>query len=166
MDLFPVSKLIANAAMNFGGSDIGWYKGILCPYVRDDGSPCFDETRGSSWVECPICGGEGTTYAFPKFIKGIYTDKSNEFIPDGSGGFIRGEKTLSVSTALPITLMKPRHTEVARRFIRDKFTLLGKCCNPDGSREIIEVMYLADDTIKPTVNSGAIYQIIKVQNNA
>lgn len=165
MDLFPISKLIADSALRMGGSDIAWHKAIFCPYVRDDGTPCYDESRGSSWIECPICGGEGVVYASPRFIKGIYSDKSNEFVPDGSGGFIRGDKTLSVPRNLDIKLMKPRSNDSARRILRDKFQLLGRCCQPDGSREILETLYLDDDTIQPFINSGSIYQIIRVRNN-
>jgi hypothetical protein len=165
MDLFPISKLIADSALRLGGSDIAWHKAIFCPYVRDDGNPCYDESRGSSWIECPICGGEGVVYASPRFIKGVYSDKSNEFVPDGSGGFIRGDKTLSVPRNLDIKLMKPRNNDSARRILRDKFQLLGRCCQPDGSREIIETLYLDDDTVQPFINSGSIYQIIRVRNN-
>jgi hypothetical protein len=166
MNLLPVSRLLANAALSAGGSDMFWHKAIFCPYTRDDGSPCYDESRGVSWIECPICGGEGAVYDNPKLIKGIYSDKSNEFVADSSGGFIRGDKTLSLSPNLGISLMKPRFNDKARRFLRDKFQLLGQCCEPDGSREIVETMYLDDDTVKPTVSSGTIYQVVRVRNNA
>lgn len=165
MDLFPVSKMIADSALRLGGSDISWHKAIFCPYVRDDGSPCYDESRGSAWIECPICGGEGVVYASPRFIKGIYSDRSNEFVPDGSGGFIRGDKTLSVPRNIDIKLMKPRSNDAARRILRDKFQLLGRCCQPDGSREILETLYLDDDTVQPFINSGNIYKIVRVRNN-
>jgi hypothetical protein len=166
MDLFPISTLIADSALRLGGSDISWHKAIFCPYVRDDGSPCYDESRGSAWIECPICGGEGVVYASPVFVKGIYTDKSDEFVPDGSGGFIRNVRTLSLPRHLDIKLLKPRSDNTStRRFLRDKFLLLGRCCNPDGSREIIETLYLDDDVINPVINSGYIYQIVRVTNN-
>ena len=94
-DLSAISKVLSNAALDLGGSDFYWHKAIFCPYVRDDGSPCYDEDRGSSYIECPVCGGEGVIYASPVMIKGIYSDGSNTFVPDGSGGFVKGEKTIS-----------------------------------------------------------------------
>lgn len=149
-----------------GGSDIAWHKAIFCPYVRSDGSPCYDEMRGSPWIDCPICGGEGAVYAEPVIVKGIYTDKSDEFIPDGSGGFTRNIKSLSLPMGLDIKLLKPRHTaEATRRWLRDKFQLLGLYCNPDGSREVLETFYLDDDVVHPTINSGKIYQIVAVRSN-
>lgn len=165
MDLFNISRLIGQSAIALGGSDINWYKALFCPYVRPDGSPCFDEVRGSPWSECPICGSTGTVWASPVFIKGIYTDNSNRYLPDGSGGFIVGDKTLSLPANLDITLMKPRKSNDSRRFLRDKFEMLGRCCNPDGSREVLETLYLEEDPVKPTINSGTIYQIVKVKNN-
>lgn len=166
MDLFPISSLIADSALQLGGSDIAWYKAIFCPYVRDDGTPCYDETRGSAWIECPVCGGEGVIYASPRFVKGIYTDKSDEFIPDGSGGFIQNHRSLSLPRGLDIRLLKPRNDSTStRRLLRDKFILLGRCCNPDGSREVIETLYLDDDVVNPVINSGHIYQIVGVKNN-
>lgn len=165
MNLFPISSLIADSALALGGSDISWHKAIFCPYVRDDGSPCYDEDRGSPWIECPICHGEGVIYASPKYVKGIYTDKSNEFLPDESGGFIQGHKSLSLPRGLDIKLLKPRNSTDSRRLLRDKFQLLGQCCQPDGSREIVETLYLDDDVVTPVINSGRIYQIVRVKNN-
>ena len=171
MNLFPISSLIADSALALGGSDIAWHKAIFCPYVRDDGSPCYDEDRGSAWIECPVCAGEGVIYAHPKYIKGIYTDKSNEFEQDysaQSGGFIQGHKSLSLPRGLDIRILKPRNSDSensARRLLRDKFQLLGQCCEPDGSREIIETLYLDDDVVNPVINSGQIYQIVRVKNN-
>lgn len=165
MDMFPISQLVSDAALRLGGSDIHWYKAIFCPYVKDDGSPCYDESRGSPWIECPVCGGTGVVWASPKYIRGIYTDNSNRYFPDGSGGFMVGDKTLSLPRDLNITLMKPRDSDDPRRFLRDKFELLGRCCEPDGSREVLETLYLEEDPVRPAINSGFIYQIVKVKNN-
>lgn len=163
-----VARLFADSALLTGGSDIMWHRAQFCPYVRDTGQPCYNEGRGSPWIECPVCKGEGAIYAHPRYFKGIYTDNSNQFFPDGSGGWMEGHKTLSVPRNLDIKLLKPRSGEAvnaARRLLRDKFELLGECCEPDGSRKIIETMYLEDDTVSPTVNSGTIYKIIKVVSN-
>lgn len=165
-DLFPASQMIADAALQLGGSDIRWYKAIFCPYVRDDGSPCYDERRGSAYIECPICGGEGVIYDSPQTIRAIYQDDSNNYIQDRSGGFIKGEKTLSLPPDLDIRLLKERNSQnSSRRLLRDKFELLGRCCGPDGSREVKEVLYLKNDVVKPTVSSGEIYQRAQVSNN-
>lgn len=165
MDLFPVSNLLADSALQMGGTDIMWHKAIFCPYVRPDGTPCYDEKRGSPWIECPICGGTGVVYASPQQIKAIYTDNSNRYYPDGAGGFMQGDKTLSVSRNLDISMLKARDTNDARRLLRDKFEVLGRCCNPDGTREVKEVLYLDQDPTEPTINSGTIYQIVPVANN-
>jgi hypothetical protein len=164
-DLYPISQTIAQAAMNLGGSDIRWYKAIFCPYVRDDGSPCYDENRGSSYIECPICGGEGVIYASPRTVRGIYTDNSNRVNESRSGIFLKGEKTLVLPIELDIRILKERDSQNARRLLRDKFELLGRCCNPDGSREVREVLYLKQDSVKPEVSSGSIYQRVEVSNN-
>lgn len=151
--------------MRLSGTDIRWYKAIPCPYVRPDGSPCYDEKSGSPWIECPICGGNGAIYMSPRSTRGTYTDNSNKFVPDGAGGFIQGKKTLSLSKTLDIHLLKIRNNQGARRVIRDKFELLGKCCNPDGSREILETLWLEDDPVKPAISSDYIYQIVNVVDN-
>ena len=164
-DLSSISNLIADSALGLGGSDLAWHQAEFCPYVRDDGTPCYDETRGSPWMECPICGGRGAIYKSPRYNRGIYTDNSNKFFPDGSGGFMRGNKTLSLPRDLPLKLLKSRNTQDARRLLRDKFQLLGPCCNPDGSREIAETLYMIEDPVKPTINSGTIYQTVIVENN-
>jgi hypothetical protein len=164
-DLYPISQTIAQAAMDIGGSDIKWYKAIFCPYVRDDGSPCYDETRGSSYIECPVCGGEGVIYASPRTIRGIYTDNSNRVRDAGSGDFMKGEKSLSLPVELDIRILKSRISNNARRLLRDKFELLGRCCNPDGSREVRELLFLKHDPVKPEISSGSIYQKVEVANN-
>jgi len=164
-NLREISNLVADSAIELGGSDIHWHQAEFCPYVRDDGSPCYDEERGSPWIECPVCHGLGSTYKEPQLIKGIYTDNSNKFYPDGSGGYLRGEKSLSLPRNLDIKLLKPRNSNDSRRLLRDKFEILGPGCNPDGSRELIEVVFLATDPVKPTINSGSIYQTVTVENN-
>lgn len=164
-DLFSISQTVADAALQLGGSDIRWYKAIFCPYVRDNGKPCYDEERGTSYIECPLCGGEGVMYASPRTVRGIYTDNSNNYSPDGSGGFIRGEKSLSLPRDLDIRLLKERDSQNARRILRDKFELLGVGCRPDGSRVVREVLYLKQDPVIPTINSGEIFQTVQVANN-
>lgn len=164
-DLFPISQVIAQSAMDMGGSDIRWYKAIFCPYVRDDGSPCYDENRGTSYIECPVCGGEGVIYASPRTVRGIYTDNSNRLTESRPGEFIKGEKTLSLPSELEIQLLKSRDSQNARRLLRDRFELLGRCCQPDGSREVREVLYLKHDPVKPEISSGSIFQKIEVANN-
>lgn len=163
--MLPVSRLLADAALSLGGSDLFWYKARFCPYIKDDGTPCYNEGRGSPWIECPVCGGTGAVYDAPKYIKGIYIDKSNVFYPDGSGGFLVGEKSLSLPMDLDIKILKPREAGVSRRLLRDKFVLLGECCNEDGSRAILETLYAKDDPVYPTVNSGHIYMTLNVANN-
>jgi hypothetical protein len=165
-DLYPISQTIAQAAMNLGGSEIRWYKAIFCPYVRDDGSPCYDETRGSSYIECPVCGGEGVIYASPRTVRGIYTDNSNRLRETASGEFLKGEKSLALPVDLDIRLLKARTSQNARRLLRDKFELLGRCCLPDGTREVREILYLKQDAVRPEVSSGSIYQRVEVANNA
>jgi hypothetical protein len=164
-DLSQISKLITGAAFDLGGSDIAWYRADFCPYVKDNGDACYDERRGSSWIECPICGGTGSIYRSPKYVKGIYVDNSNKFLPDGNGGFLRGEKTLSLPANLNIEILKPRNSTDSRRVLRDKFEILGYECNPDGTRKIIEMVFLAEDPVKPVINSSVIYQTVMVQNN-
>jgi len=164
-NLNQVGKLISESALEMGGSHIAWHKADFCPYVRDDGTPCYDEKRGSAWIECPVCGGTGNIYQSPRYIKGIYTDNSNRFLPDGTGGYMRGEKSLSLPPSLDIRLLKPRGSDDSRRILRDKFEILSNECNPDGSRKVLDIVYLAEDPIKPTVNSGTIYQTVLVQSN-
>lgn len=164
-DLLPISKIIADTAMSAGGSDIKWYKAIFCPYTRDDGNPCYDESRGSAYIECPVCGGEGVIYASPVYTRGVYVDNSNNYSQDASGGFVKGEKSLALPTDLDIKLLKYRDSQNPRRLLRDKFELLGRCCRPDGSREVREVFYLKNDPVKPEVSSGSIYQKLEVANN-
>jgi hypothetical protein len=164
-DLYPISQTIAQAAMDLGGSEIRWYKAIFCPYVRDNGKPCYDEDRGTVYIECPICGGEGVIYASPRTVRGIYTDNSNRYSQDRSGGFIKGEKSLALPIELDIRLLKERSSQNARRLLRDKFELLGRCCRPDGSREVREVLYLKNDPVRPEISSGSIFQRVEVANN-
>lgn len=166
MNLAAISRLIAGQALQMSGTDIKWYKAIFCPYVRPDGSPCYDEVAGSPWVGCPICQGTGVTYASPRIVKGVYTDNSNKYVRSPDGGFMLGSKTLSLPVGLDIRILKPRNNSSPRRFLRDKFELLGQCCNPDGSRDVLEVLYLDDaDPVKPTVSSTHIYQIVQVVDN-
>lgn len=164
-DLSSVSNLVADAALSLGGSDFHWHKAIFCPYVDAEGKACYNEDRGTTNIECPVCGGEGVVYADPVFLRGIYTDNSNKFYPDGSGGFIKGEKTLSLPRHLDLRLLKERNSGNARRLLRDKFELLGPCCREDGTREIREVLYMKSDPVVPTINSGKIYKIVEVANN-
>jgi hypothetical protein len=164
-DLYPISQIISQAAMNLGGSDIRWYKAIFCPYVRDDGSPCYNESRGTSYIECPVCGGEGVLYASPRTVRGIYSDNSNRVNESRSGEFLKGEKTLNLPIDLDVRILKERDSQNARRLLRDKFELLGRCCRPDGSREVREVLYLKQDPVRPEISSGSIYQRVDVANN-
>lgn len=164
-DLSAISRVLSNAALDMGGSDFLWHKSVFCPYVRDSGLPCYDEDRGSSYIECPVCSGEGVIYEDPVSIKGIYVDGSNTYVPDGSGGFVKGEKTISFPPDLDIRLLKERSSLNSRRLLRDKFVLLGPCCKPDGTREIKEVLYLKNPPVKPSINSSEIYQIVQVSNN-
>lgn len=164
-DLFSVSKIVSDAALDLGGSEIRWYKAIFCPYVRDDGSPCYDETRGTSYIECPVCGGEGSIYASPRTVRGIYTDNSNRYTQDASGGFVKGEKTLALPRDLDIRLLKERDSQSPRRLLRDKFELLSRDCGSDGKKKVREVLYLKNDPVIPTVNSGEIFQTVEVANN-
>lgn len=166
MNLSRISNLLANQALKVGGSDIRWYKAVFCPNLRDDGTPCYDEIRGSSWKECPVCGGRGTTYASPVYIKAVYTDNSNNWQPDGSGGFIQGRKSLSLPRHLDIRLLKERDgVPNPRRLLRDKFELLGPCCDDKGERPTQEVLYLLNDVVKPTIHNQTIYQTAEVGNN-
>ncbi len=100
----------------------------------------------------------------PKVVQGIYTDNSNEFVPDGNGGFLQGKKTLSLPHDLDISLMKFRGyyrdgVMAPREVLKDKFVIL----SPEG--KVAEVVYLEKDPVKPTINSGAIYQHCEVSNN-
>lgn len=165
IDLSFVSNTIADQAITLGGSDVRWFKAIFCPNTRDDGTPCYDETRGSSWKECPVCGGRGCIYASPVYIKAIYTDQSNRWQPDGSGGFMKGNKTLSVRRNLDIKLLKPRGGDDGRRLLRDKFELLGKCCDENGERPAKEVLYMLHDVVEPTIHNNTIYKTIEVGTN-
>jgi hypothetical protein len=164
-DLYPISQTIAQAAMDLGGSEIRWFKAIFCPYVRDDGSPCYDENRGTSYIECPVCGGEGVIYASPRTVRAIYSDQSNRLSENRQGEVIRGEKSLALPIDLDIRILKQRDSQNARRLLRDKFELLGRCCRPDGSREVREVLYLKHDPVKPEISSGSIFQRVDVVNN-
>jgi len=164
-DLYPLSQTIADAALNLGGSDIRWYRAIFCPYVRRDGMPCYDERRGTSYIECPVCHGEGVIYASPRTIKGIYEDSSNSFVEDRSGGFMRGEKSLTLPSDLDIHVLKERDTKNARRLLRDKFELLDRCCGPNGQRKVREILFLKQDPVKTNVSGGSIYQKVSVINH-
>jgi hypothetical protein len=100
----------------------------------------------------------------PRPILGIYTDNSNEFMPDGNGGFLQGKKTLSLPSDLDIKLLKPKHRHkdgkpAPREVLKDKFVIL----SPEGKHA--ETVYLDKDPVKPTINSGTIYQICDVANN-
>lgn len=160
-----VAHLFSNQALQLGGSDFRWHKALFCPNVRDDGSPCFDEVRGTSWKECPVCNGTGCLYASPVYIKGIYTDNSNRWQPDGSGGFIKGNKSLSLPRNLDIRLLKDRPNAQPRRLLRDKFELLGPCCDSFGQRPVQEVLYALHDPTKPTIQNSTIYIQLEVGNN-
>jgi len=164
-DLAPISNMVADAALGMGGTDVLWYEPIMCPNVRDDGSPCYDENRGAPWIECPVCGGRGSIYKSPIQFKAIYTDNTNKWYPDGSGGFFKGNKTFSVPRNLDLHMLKERLSDNSRRLLRDKFEVLGRCCNPDGTREVTETLYAVQDPQKPTINSNTIYQIIEVGGN-
>lgn len=165
MSLLPISRIIANGALRLGGSTILWYKAQTCPAYRADGTPCFDSKRGGNWVDCAVCNGTGMAYTSkPRPVLGIYTDNSNEFLPDGNGGFLQGKKTLSLPHDLDIKLLKPKAhangTAAQREFLRDKFVIL----SPEGKHA--ETVYLDKDPVKPTINSGYIYQICEVANNS
>lgn len=165
MSLLPVSRLIANGALRLGGSYIIWLKAIPCPGLRPGGTPCYDMDSGSYWVDCPVCHGNGMTYAGKRVIRGIYTDNSNQFEPDGAGGLMQGKKTLSLPHELPITLMKESGGgfddgfSSPRKVLRDKFVVL----TPDG--KVTETLYMTADPVKPSINSGSIYQIVEVVSN-
>jgi len=166
MSLLPVSRIIANGALKLGGSTILWYKAQTCPAYRRNGKPCYDNDSGSNWIDCQVCGGTGLAYTKkPRAIKGIYTDNSNEFLPDGNGGFLTGKKTLSLPWDLDISLMKHRGyysdgQMAPREVLKDKFVIL----SPEG--KVAEVVYLEKDPVKPTINSGTIYQHVEVSNNS
>lgn len=99
----------------------------------------------------------------PRPVLGIYTDNSNEFLPDGNGGFLQGKKTLSLPHDLDIKLLKPKGHVTGgpgkRELLKDKFIIL----SPEGRHA--ETVYLDKDPVKPTINSGYIYQIVEVANN-
>lgn len=162
MSLFPISELIANSALNLGGSIIEFHKATFCTATRQDGSPCFDERTGSSWVECQQCRGRGHYYAKPVRFKGIYTDNSNQITYNAEGVALIGEKTLSIPAWVPTTLLKPRvasNGAGTHRVMRDKFILL----SPSG--QIVDILFLKHESVNPTINSGTIYKIINVENN-
>lgn len=165
MSLSSVASHIAGAALMMGGSDIRWYKSIPCPGLRDDGTPCYREDRGESWVECPICHGLGAAYDAPRMTRGIFSENSDMFMEDSPGGNIEQHATLSLPRNLPITIVKDREGEAARRFLRDKFELLGPCCDHNGKRPITRTLYLFDNTVNPTVDGATIYQIVRVSTN-
>lgn len=163
MSLLPISRIIANGALRLGGSTILWYQAQTCPAYRQDGTPCYSTTQGSNWIDCPICRGAGMAYPKkPRAVLGIYTDNSNEFLPDGNGGFLQGKKTLSLPADLDIKLLKPKYKNGKpgpREVLKDKFVIL----SPEGKHA--ETVYLEKDPVKPTINSGTIYQIVDVANN-
>lgn len=168
MSLLPISRLIARSALTLGGTKILWYRATPCSGRRDDGTPCFDEESGSAWIDCPVCQGVGARYLKAQWIHCVYTDKTNEFEPDGSGGFVRGKKSLSVSPDLHISLLKMNHSSLTledgkiapRILLRDKFVRI----NPlDG--KVQEVLYLESEPNVPVINGGQIYQILNVMSN-
>lgn len=160
-NLLPLSRRIAMAALRLNGTKIYWQKATMCPARRRDDSPCYDEESGSANINCPVCKGRGSIYAKGEVIYGVYTDNSNQWQQDPSGGFMMGSKTLSLPFWLNIQLLKERggNAGVSRRLLRDKFTLLSPQNKP------VEVVYLEQDPTKPIVGSGIIYQIIQVGNN-
>lgn len=77
---------------------------------------------------------------------------------------IRGDKSLSLPRHLDIQLLKEREGE-SRRLLRDKFELIGKCCNENGERPVFEVLYLLHDPVRPTIHNNTIYMTVEVGNN-
>lgn len=162
MSLLPISTLIAESALNLGGSYIQFHKATFCTAVRDDGRPCYDERTGSGWVECSHCRGRGHYYEKPIIFKGIYTDNSNQVTYNSEGVVLVGEKSLSIPKWVQTGLLKPRiNSEGAgtHRLLRDKFVLLSTSGQP------VEILYLKHESVNPTVSSGTIYKIIMVENN-
>lgn len=163
MSLLNISRLIANSALKLGGSYIQYYKATFCPGTRDDGSPCFNERTGAPWVECPICEGRGHTYAKPIIFKGVYTDNSNKISYNPEGVLVTGDKTLSIPHYIDAGILKDRVNSTGTgtsRVLRDKFVIL----SPNG--QPVEILYMLHESVDPTINSGDIYKIIAVGNNA
>lgn len=161
--LLGISRMIANSALNLGGSRIAWQRAKLCPATRPNGSPCFDEDSGSAYIDCPVCRGNGTVYDRAVVFNGVYTDNSNRFEFDETGGLVQGKKTLSIPHHIPITIMKERASDeldgyIARRIARDRFTIL----SPDNKP--VEVLFLMQEAVDPFINSGVIYRIVEVAN--
>lgn len=157
--LLPIARLIANAALVMGGGDVLWHIARPCPYIRPDSTPCYDEDKGTGWIDCPVCGGRGAIYNSPIIIKGVYTDNSNKYTYDASGGFMLGEKTLSVPSGVVASVLKDRGNFKGRRVLRDKFSILGQ----DG--QVVEVLFLKDDPSYPAINGSKIYAILQLENN-
>lgn len=160
-----VAQNIVKGALMMGGSDASFFKATFCPYVRDDNTPCYDEKSGSPYIECPICGGKGVIYLPPVDVKVIYNDQSNAFQPDKSGGWIKGQKILTFDpTIITPSILKERK-DSARRLLRDKFHILGTCCDAYGKRKVVELLYVLDEPVLSAVNSGIIVGTVKVGNN-
>lgn len=163
MSLFPVATQIAEAALLLGGADIAWYRADFCDGLRDDGSPCFNESRGDHWIECPLCQGKGMYYKSPRLTKGIYSESQDSYDQEMSGGFTQGRGTLTLPKRLRIRILKPRANR-AGRLLRDKFEILGPCC-VEGRRAVERVLYLEDNTVVPYVQGQGVFQIIQVRTN-
>lgn len=161
-NLFPIAGLIADLALNMGGSYVKFYKAVFCPGKRTDGTPCFKEDSGASWIECPICKGRGAIYRHGIIVPAVYTDNSNRFTPDQNGGMMQGKKTLSLPRNIDAAMLKSRSGSIdsntSRRILKDKFILLDRNGTP------VEVLYLQADPVIPTINSGEIYKIVEVAN--
>jgi hypothetical protein len=165
-NLYSVARNVVKGALMMGGSDANFYKATFCPYVKDDGMPCYDERSGSPYIECPICSGKGVIYLPPIPVKVIYNDQSNPFIADKSGGWIKGQKTLTYDpTVINPDVLKERKEDSARRLLRDRFHLLGNCCDERGKRKVVETLYVLEQPVLSAVNSGIIVGTIKVGNN-
>lgn len=163
MSLLGISRVIAEAALELGGSYIAWEKAQLCGNLRPSGEPCFSEDSGSSWVDCPVCHGSGVVYSKPQVFKAIYTDNSNRFEYDENGGLVAGKKTLSIPHNIPVSVLKQRYgsteANTARRVARDRFRIL----SPEG--QVVETVWLESDAVDPFISSGRIYRIVEVSNN-
>ena len=162
--LLGISRIIANAALQMGGSRIAWQRAKLCPATRPNGDPCYNEDSGSSYVDCPVCRGNGVIYDKPVIFNGVYTDKSNTFEYDENGGLVAGKKTLSIPHNIPVTIMKERSSDMedgysTRRVARDRFTLI----SPDNVA--VETLFLKQEAVDPFINSGVIYRIVEVENS-